>query len=309
MKVLSALFYGFASFLIIVVNKIVLTNYRFPSFHFLGIGQMLTTIIVLQSAKTLNIISFPDLSQDVAKKIFPLPLLYLGNLVSGLGGTKKLSLPMFTVLRRASIMMTMVGEYYILSVVQSRAIVATVVAMIGGAIIAALNDLAFDLVGYTYVLSNDFFTAANGVYMKKKLDAMELGKFGLMFYNSLFMLLPLVVLTYASGDFERVMDFEYASDMGFLVSFASSCFMGFLLMYATVLCTSHNSALTTAVVGCLKNILVTYVGMYIGGDYVFSMSNFIGVNISMMGSLVYSYITFVEKESRPLHPKATLLLT
>lgn len=47
MKLFSALLYGAVSFLIMVVNKIVLTSYSFPSPMFLGLGQMVTAILVL----------------------------------------------------------------------------------------------------------------------------------------------------------------------------------------------------------------------------------------------------------------------
>lgn len=205
---------------------------------------------------------------------------------------------MFTVLRRFSIVMTMIGEFYILHVVAPPKIVASVFAMVGGALVAAVDDLGFDLEGYTSVLLNDFFTAANGVYTRKKLDAKELGKYGLLFYNALIMLPPLFVISLMSGDLDRTIRFNGWSNPAFVMYYLSSCFMGFALMYSTLLCTAHNSALTTTIIGCLKNILTTYMGMYIGGDYVFSPSNFIGLNISMVGSIVYSYLTFIEKQPK-----------
>ncbi|CAL1536676.1 unnamed protein product [Lymnaea stagnalis] len=304
-RLLSALFYGLSSMLIVVVNKLVLTSYGFPSFQVLGLGQILAGIVVLYTAKMLRFISFPDLSIDTLRKVWPLPLIYVANLIFGLGGTKKLSLPMFTVLRRFSILFTMVAEYYILSIRPSRFVQVTVYLMILGAVIAAGADLAFDLVGYTFILLNDLTTAANGVYTKQKLEAKGLGKYGLLYYNSLLMLLPMFMLTVYSGELGEALVFTEWTDPLFLVQFILSCLMGFVLNYSIILCTSHNSALTTTIVGVLKNLVVTYLGMFLGGDYLFSLTNFIGINISVMGSVLYTYVTF---RHRPTPAPLTIMI-
>jgi len=305
LKMLTALFYGISSFMIMVVNKRVLTVYSFPSFQVLGIGQMLATIFILNVGRSLKIITFPDLSTETFRKIWPLPLMYLGNMVFGLGGTQNLSLPMMTVLRRFSILMTMIGEFWVLKVRPSTSIQMSVYLMIFGSLVAASNDLAFNLLGYTYVLLNDFFTAGNGVLMKKKLESKDLGKYGLMYYNSLFMLLPATIFAYQTGDLTRVYEFEGWSNHWFTFQFLLSCFFGFILIFSTVLCTAHNSALTTTIIGCLKNILITYMGMFIGGDYKYSLINFLGLNISVIGSLVYTKVTFSSK-SRASNPPLPL---
>ncbi|KAJ3595760.1 hypothetical protein NHX12_005063 [Muraenolepis orangiensis] len=194
-KLLAAAFYGISSFLIVVVNKSVLTSYRFPSSTCVGIGQMLATIVVLRTAKALGVITFPDMDYTIPKKMFPLPLLYAGNQISGLFGTQRLNLPMFTVLRRFAILLTMVFEGLLLN-----------------------SDLSFDLVGYTFVMLNNVCSAASGAYIKRKLDS--------------------------------------------------------------------------------QNIFVTYIGMALGGDYTFTWTNFIGLHISIAGSLVYSHITFTQEKSK-----------
>merc|ERR1719474_2332596 len=200
--------------------------------------------------------------------------------------------------------MTMIGEFYILKTRPTMAVQLSVYLMIFGSGLAAVNDLAFNLKGYTYVLLNDFFTAGNGVLIKKKLESKDLGKYGVMYYNSLFMLVPAIIFAWQTGDIDEVLDFEGWYDGWFTAQFLLSCFFGFILIYSTVLCTAYNSALTTTIIGCLKNILITYMGMFIGGDYKYSLINFIGLNISVIGSLVYTKVTFSAKsrQSSPSLP-------
>lgn len=298
-KVGSAVFYGCASFLITVVNKTVLTSWAFPSFLMLSIGQMIAAIVLLYTAKKLRIVTFPGLSMDIPRKIFPLPLIYFANMMFGLGGTQALPLPMFTALRRFSILMTMILEYKVLAVRPSRAVQFSVFSMVGGALLAASDDLTFNLHGYVYVMITNVMTASNGVFLKKKLDSIEMGKYGIMFYNSLLMLGPAVLGAYLSGDIDAAIDFPHWSNFVFLTQFIMSCIMGFVLSYSIILCTQFNSALTTTIIGCLKNITVTYLGMFIGGDYIFSWLNCMGINVSVFGSLFYTYITFRKKKEAP----------
>ncbi|XP_054665040.1 UDP-N-acetylglucosamine/UDP-glucose/GDP-mannose transporter isoform X3 [Grus americana] len=269
-RVLSALFYGTCSFLIVLVNKALLSAYSFPSPMFLGIGQMAATILILYVSKLNKIVHFPDFDKSIPVKLFPLPLIYVGNHISGLSSTSKLSLPMFTVLRKFTIPLTLLLEIIILGKRYPLSIIVSVFAIILGAFIAAGSDLSFNLEGYTFVLLNDIFTAANGVYTKQKIDP-------------------------------KATHFQHWTNFLFVFQFLLSCLLGFLLMYSTVLCSHYNSALTTTVVGAIKNISIAYIGMLIGGDYIFSVLNFIGLNICMAGGLRYSFLT-LRGNSKPTQP-------
>ncbi|XP_010605918.1 UDP-N-acetylglucosamine/UDP-glucose/GDP-mannose transporter isoform X4 [Fukomys damarensis] len=203
-RLLSALLYGACSLLLVLLNKALLTAYGFPSPIVLGIGQMAATIMILFVAKLNKIIHFPDFDKRIPAKLFPLPLLYIGNHLSGLSSTGKLSLPMFTVLRKFTIPLTLLLETIVLGKQHSLDIVASVFAIVLGAVVAAGSDLAFNLEGYIFVFLNDIFTAANGVYTKQKMDPKELGKYGVLFYNACFMIIPTFIISVSTGDFQQL---------------------------------------------------------------------------------------------------------
>ena len=191
---------------------------------------MCTSLVILAVTRALGMITFPSLSWDTLRKVWPLPLFYLGNMLFGLGSTKELSLPMLTVLRRLSILMTMVGEYFVFNKKPSTPVQMSVYLMIFGSFLAATHDLGFSAIGYTYVLISDLFTAANGVVTKQKLEVAELGKYGIVYYNALFMVVPTSLLCIQSGELVESLEFSGLSDPVFLAQLLLSCVLGFLLV-------------------------------------------------------------------------------
>eukprot|EP00096_Caligus_rogercresseyi_P015539 TRINITY_DN7991_c0_g1_i1.p1 TRINITY_DN7991_c0_g1~~TRINITY_DN7991_c0_g1_i1.p1 ORF type:complete len:345 (-),score=143.29 TRINITY_DN7991_c0_g1_i1:347-1381(-) len=298
LRLLSALFYGLVSLAIMLVNKQVLTLQKFPSPLFLGLGQMLATLLILRTLSLAGFLSLPPLNLSTISQLLPLPLFYLSNMLFGLLVTQELSLPMITVLRRFSILFTLLLQISFLKIIPSKPISASVALMILGALLAASNDLSFSIPGYAFITLNNLSTALCGIYSKLKMNSKQaaFGPYGLAYLNSAIMIGPLGILVLLHEDLEALRAFGGWGESGFLLGFLSSCALGCLLIYSSNLCTHINSPLDTNIIGCLKNVVVTYVGMVFGGDYIFSPMNFLGINVSIIGSLVYTYISFFHRK-------------
>jgi solute carrier family 35 protein len=302
-KILGALFYAVVSILIMMVNKITLYVWGFPSVACLALAQCVFSIVSLRLMKAMGWITFPDPSWSSIKAVFPLPVLYVGNAVCGLSGTKTLSLPMFTVLRRTSIVLTMALERWLLGTEYSFKLTLSIVFILFGSIIAASLDMQFDLLGYAMTMLNNIFTSTGGVMTKMKLDTPTKEKATLNSMCSLMYTYSLVgaplflvsVLVLYPDTLTEAYHFEHWNNPQFVIVFLLSVLLGTLLQFSTFYCIKVNSALTTVVTGVLKNVLTSYVGMLdIRLGYTFNWMNFVGINLSMMGALWYTYIQFVE---------------
>lgn len=297
-KVFAALAYAVSSTLIMVINKAVFSSFGFQSFLFVALTQYITSLFVLLGQRRLKMVSFPSPWlhwRQTFFDIFPLPLLFFANTVSGLGATQRLNMPLFVLLRRFSIVMTMALEAVMLRREFSSMVKSSVGLMVLGAVVAALNDMTIQLFGVIMILLNDTFTALQGVMLRKKLDdKAKLGSHGLMFYSNLYSA-PLVVaaILVSDSEMQKLRSFDKWHDVYFLMSLGGSAVMGFVLNYAYFMCTKYNSPLTTTVIGAGKNILTSYIGMLFK-DYHYTFFNFIGLNISVIGSMMYNWSEWVK---------------
>lgn len=118
-KLGSAGLYVVVSILITFANKVVLTSYDLRSFVFVSFSQALTAVILLPVVCKVFKYPLPSDLWKSFKSLHPLPLISVLNAVFSLGGTQRLSIPMMTVLRRFTILLTMIFELFLLKVYPS----------------------------------------------------------------------------------------------------------------------------------------------------------------------------------------------
>ncbi|VDL96404.1 unnamed protein product [Schistocephalus solidus] len=199
--------------------------------------------------------------------IAPFSVLFAVDLTMGLAGTGAISLPLFSALRRFSNLFIMYGEMFFFK-----------------------GDLKFDLIGYTFIFINNLSTAGKGLMAKSNLSKHKISSVTLLFYNSLLMCLPLLVLAIALGNVKSAIHFPLWSKPLFVLGFFFSCVAALVLQFLAFECTRLTSALTTSVIGVIKNVVVTYGGMFVGGDYLFTVTNFTGVTVrQVLASLLHSF--------------------
>ena len=208
--------------------------------------------------------------------------------MAGLFGTGDLSVPMFIVLRRFTMVITIIIERSYFSASHDWQVLSSVGVMVGGALVAALTDLAFNFRGYISILSNDLLTSVYLIMVKNLPAAKTTDTYTLLYYNAMISMMPLAITSVILGDPARILAHPALTDGKFLFSVAAAIGLGLSVGDSQYLCTRINDPLTTSVSGSLKNILMTGIGIFAFGDYVYDRFNVLGILISIGGGFWYA---------------------
>lgn len=270
-----------SSFFIVIFNKIVLTVFAFTSVPFIMIMQSLFTAAVI----LLKCTPIQCASEDRSKKDLALVcLLNIGNIFFGLSSAAALNIAMFTALRRVSIFMTMMAQYYVFGEPIDKRVYWSVLIMISGSMIAAANDVTFSLRGYTFVMVNNVFTTAAQIQTKKTLES-SWSKSSILFWSATCS----ACLSLVSVIHWDPSSFNAWDNWAFQFAFFCSIVLGFAINYSYTWTIEQNDALTLAVAGSTKSAimgLMVVMGLF-DRTYIFSWWNCIGLQISTIGSFMY----------------------
>jgi len=291
--IIAALSYALSSICIIIFNKSVFSTFGFRSPVFVCLVHLSVSLFLVVLLKACGKIDYPDFDRRVFKKMIPLSLCFVGNILLGLLGTKLINVPMFTTLRRLTALFILLLDYWRTGSLPSLGVATSVTLLITGAIIAGYNDLYFDLVGYSVVVLNNL--ATTGYLQQTKDIKEELSSFGLLFYNSMIALPILFVWAHFTNEFNYVYNFEQLNSGFFQLFFVLAGVMAFALNITTAWCTQTNGPLTTSITGQTKNLVTTVVGALVFEDFSYNHLLAAGIGVSITGSFLYAYIKYRAK--------------
>ncbi|CAK9170389.1 unnamed protein product [Ilex paraguariensis] len=225
----------------------------------------------------------------------PLALTYLLYMLTTMESVRGVNVPMYTTLRRTTVVFTMFVEYILSGQRYTRPIVGSVALIVLGAFIAGARDLSFDSYGYAVVFLSNVTTAIYLATIARIGKSSGLNSFGLMWCNGIICGPILLFWTFIRGDLKMTMNFSYFLSPGFLVVLLLSCILAFFLNYSIFLNTTLNSALTQTICGNLKDLFTIALGWILFGGLPFDILNVIGQFLGFLGSGLYAYYKLLGK--------------
>jgi len=239
-RLFGVAYYMTCAITLTILNKILFAVFSFADPLLLTFAQLVTTVILLFAFSSLRLISLPVITAHDVRAVFPLSLSYMAMLTFGLAALRQTDLVMYNSLRRTGIVFVLISQYFVLGTVPTRQVLVAVGIITVGTLLAAANDLSFDMGGYMWAFLCNMMTALYVVLIKWVKERTSLSAYGILFYNTILCLpscaVALVVIGYQETFWER--------PVTFWVSFLASSMMGFFINHSIFYNTAVNSPMT-----------------------------------------------------------------
>ncbi|OAD67442.1 hypothetical protein PHYBLDRAFT_75134 [Phycomyces blakesleeanus NRRL 1555(-)] len=293
--------YCFASILMTVTNKYVLSGFEFNMNFLLLSVQNIVTVTLLQSFKFFNLIKFRGFDKDEARKWMPIAASLVAMIYTGSKALQFLRIPIYTIFKNLTIILIAYGEVIWFGGAVTPIIMSSFGLMILSSVIAgwadisdtlsSIIDLDTTLIGYFWMATNCLSSAAFVLYMRKRIKLTNFKDFDTVYYNNL-LSIPLLIVPslifedWSSENLARNFPADVREQMVYAMIFSGVS--AFVMSYASAWCVRTTSSTTYSMVGALNKLPLAASGILFFGDPA-TFGNVTAIIIGFVAGLVYSY--------------------
>lgn len=315
----SAIFYGSMSTVMVFSNKYLFSQWNFNSPIFLILVQMFSNLLLIflfnyspkisQNFKIdTNIKKLFQFDYKNKSKVFNLRILialfYSLHSVLSLKALSGLNIPIYIMFKRCTPFVNLVLSIFVFQNTEtkkrhSKNIILSILMMTIGVVVASIGDLEFDLFSYLYC---GFSVICQAFYLSTIQKYGELIKTNSLqtFYECSILSIPILFVFFLFTD-ERtgfLRELKPIHDLMYNSVLILVIISGSLLCFSQFWCTLKNNAITTSVLGVLKSLIQTLIGIMLfqSWDSISSLT-YLGIIINLIFGTLYTYLKYIEHES------------
>ncbi|KAL9187771.1 hypothetical protein ACHAXT_006149 [Thalassiosira profunda] len=290
-SVIASAMYSGCSVGMVLVNKSLASNYNHLIAGDLNIllvvFQAVAAVICVETCKRAGWVEYPSFDLRTARQWAPVNLLFCGMLFTGMASLEHNSVPMVTVFKNITNIMTTIGDCMIYGATVEFLVIAAFGIMLGGAVMAARNDADVTQAGLFWMLANCVCTSGYVLYLKFATKTVKLSKFGMVFYNNVLCTCFLFPVSVMNGEFATFMGTKALHTVDYAVKNGFAGFVGFFLNFASLNCVAQTGPTTYAMIGSLNKVPIAIFG-YVIFDNAISEQTWTFISISLAGGILYT---------------------
>lgn len=267
----SGICYCTSSAGMILTNKYLLTSFDLQAPNCLLLIQFILTLILVLCAEKLSLLKREPFDWKVVSVWWPVNVIFVGMIGSSFYALRTLQVPMLTLLKNLTNLLTICGDMYFFGSRFSMGVWSSLGLMTLSAFVGSATDLSFSSIGYSWQLVNCVFTAGYALYLKGVLNRVAeitaksggVSDVSKVFYNNLLGLPWLILLILYSNEIELVWASPVIKDPVFLLTILLSGCIAFSVSFFSIKFLTHTTSTTYAMVGSLNKIPTAILGWII----------------------------------------------
>jgi len=328
--------YCCSSICMTVVNKVVLSAYKFKMNFLLLMFQSLIPVLLLEVFTKLRLLpKHRSFKWEEGIKWFPISCGLVVMIYTGSKAVQYLPIPLYTIFKNITIILIAYGERLWFGGSRvSKLMFISFMLMILSSVVGGWADIkASSLVkdkdvgiirSYFWMFLNCFCCAAYTLFLRSQLKKFNFKDFDTVFYNNLISIPILIVCSLLaeskyivqykeyyfpsiSPDIdEELIQTRHSEFVGLLTGIFISSIASFAISYCSSWCVRVTSSTTYSMVGALNKLPISIAGMIFFDDPV-TFGGVCGVAIAFASGILFSYAkTHLNKEQKTVLPLTTI---
>lgn len=309
---LSVACYCVSSILMTVTNKYVLSGYSFNLNFLLLAIQGSICIATISTLKALGVISFRPFNSDEAKKWTPIALLLVAMIYTSSKALMYLSIPVYTIFKNLTIILIAYGEVLWFGGSVTTLALGSFLLMVLSSVLATYGDSAatktaddmYSLyLGYFWMLTNCFASAAFVLFMRIRIKLTNFKDFDTMFYNNLLSIPILLVATFLFEDWSPAnlaLNFPAVNRNSIFIAILISGASSVAISYCSAWCVRVTSSTTYSMVGALNKLPIALSGL-VFFDAAVNLWSVSSIFVGVVSGLVYALAKQAQSKAAAQH--------